>query len=114
MQGDRDTGSDFICKKTIRPGEDPENVEARWYRRNKESGEWEFYGNDGPPWDELSEGAKDTFTEAYRFIFESAYRKKRREAITRGIAPEELPEDPGSILDILYYLRKAGHGEEPD
>ena len=69
----------------MQPDEDPKEAETRWYRWNKEEKHWEFYGNEMPSWEELSERNRDTFTRAYAFIFGSYYEKKRSEAIERGI-----------------------------
>jgi hypothetical protein len=103
----RDNGSDFRFEATIKPGEDPKEAETRWYRRNKEERRWEFYGNKMPSWDELSEGNNDTFARAYDFIFRKYYEKKRGEAIERGMDPQELPENPETMLEILYNLDKV-------
>jgi hypothetical protein len=103
----QDKGSDFRFEKTIKPDEDPKEAETRWYRWNKEEKRWEFYGNEMPSWDELSEGAKDTFVRAYDIIFRSYYKKERTEAIERGVDPQELPENPETILETLYYLDKV-------
>ncbi len=61
MTDRRDNGSDFRFEATIKPGEDPKEAETRWYRCNEEVKRWEFYGNEVPSWDELSERNKDTF-----------------------------------------------------
>jgi hypothetical protein len=110
----RDKGSDFRFEKTIKPDEDPKEAETRWYRWNNEEKRWEFYGNEMPSWDELSERNKDTFVRAYDFIFRSYYRKKRTEAVERGMDPQELPENPETMLDILYYLDKVKKHEAAD
>jgi hypothetical protein len=110
----RDNGSDFRFEATIKPDEDPKEAETHLYRWNKEEKRWDFYGNEMPSWDELSERSKDTFVRAYDFIFRSYYEKKRSEAIERGMDPYVLPENPKTILDILYYLDKVtkyGTGE---
>ena len=103
----RDNGSDFRFEATIKSGEDPKEAETRWYRRNREERRWEFYGNEMPSWDELSEGNKDTFARAYDFIFRNYYKKEPSEAIERGMDPQELPENPERVTEILYYLDKA-------
>lgn len=64
---DEKTGSDFRWEATIKPGGELEKTEVRWYRWDKEEWPWEFYGNEGPSWDELSEGARKKLTEAYDF-----------------------------------------------
>ncbi len=107
MTDKQDNGSDFRFEKTIKPGEDPKEAETRWYRWNKEEKRWEFYGNEMPSWDELSEGNKDTFARVYDFIFRNYYKKKRSGAIERGVDPRELPENPETMLEILYYLDKV-------
>jgi hypothetical protein len=112
VTGRRDNGSDFRFEAT-KPDEDPKEAEIRWYRWNEEEKRWEFYGNEMPSWDELSERNKDTFARTYDFIFRSSYEKKRSEAIERGMDPQELPENPQTMLDILYYLDKAEkHGAD--
>ena len=114
MADGSDTGSDFCFEVTIRPDQDPKDAEARWYRWSREGGCWEYYGNEMPSWDELSEGAKDTLARAYGIIFRSSYGRERSEAIERGMNPEELPEDPETMLEVLYHLHKAkerGAGE---
>jgi hypothetical protein len=73
-----------------------------------------FYGNEMPSWDELSEGAKDTLSRAYDLIFRGHYGKERSEAIARGVDPKELPESPGTTLEVLYYLNKAKKHEDRD
>jgi hypothetical protein len=103
----RDNSRDFRFEATIKPDEDPKEAETRWYRWNKEEKRWEFYGNEMPSWDEISERNKDTFVRAYDIIFRSYYRKKRSEAIERGMDPQELPEDPKTVTEILYFLDEA-------
>lgn len=47
-------------------------------------------------------------------ISESAavrYEKERSEAIERGMDPEELPEAPKTMLDVLYYLERVKNQE---
>ena len=113
MTNRRDNGKDFHFKATIVPDEDPKEAETRWYRRNKEEGRWEFYGNEMPSWDEPSERNKNTFARAYDFIFRKYYEKERSEAIERGMDPQELPENPETMLEILYYLDKVKkHGAD--
>ena len=107
MTDRQDKGSDFRFEKTRKLGEDPKEAESRWYRWNKEEKRWEFYGNEMPSWDELSERNKDTLVRAYDIIFRSYCKKKRLEAIEGGMDPQELPENPRTTLDILYYLDKA-------
>lgn len=65
MANEGDTGSDFRFEATLKPDEDPKDAETRWRRWDKEEQRWEFYGNEMPSWDELSEGAKDTLGEGY-------------------------------------------------
>lgn len=100
-------GSNFRFEATLKPGEDPKEAETRWYRWNKQEKRWEFYGNEMPTWNELSEDAKNTLTEVYELIFRSHYEKERGEAIERGMNPEELPESPMTMLEVLHYLDKA-------
>jgi len=107
VANERDTGSNFRFEATLRPDEDPKEAETRWYRWDKEEKRWEFYGNEMPSWDELSEGAKDTLSSVYDLLFRSHYEKERGEAIGRGMNPEELPESPRTMLEVLYYLDKA-------
>ncbi len=58
-------------------------------------------------------GAKDTFVRAYDIIFRSYYEKERTEAIERGMDPQDLPENPKTMLDILDYLDKVEkHGAD--
>lgn len=102
-----DVGSDFRFEATLKPDEDTKEAETRWYRWNKQEKQWEFYGNEMPSWDELSEGAKDTLVRVYDLIFRGHYGKERGEAIERGMNPEELPESPGTMIEVLYYLDKA-------
>jgi hypothetical protein len=109
----RDHGNDFHFKATIVPDEDPQEAETRWYRWNKEEKRWEFSGNEMPSCDELSERNNDTFARAYDFIFRMYYKKERSEAIERGMDPLELPENPETMLKILYYLDKIKkHGAD--
>lgn len=114
MANEGDTGSDFRFKATLEPGEDPKEAETRWYLWDKEEKRWEFYGNDMPSWDELSEGAKANLSRVYDLIFRGHYEKERGEAIERGMNPEELPESPGTTLEVLYYLDKAKKHEAHD
>jgi hypothetical protein len=44
-------------------------------------------------------------------VLRSYYEKERRKAIERGMDPEELPEVPKTMLEVLYYLDKAKHQE---
>jgi hypothetical protein len=88
---DEKTGSDFRWEATIKPSGDPEKTRVRWYRWDKEEGRWEFYGNEGPSWDELSEGARKKLTQVYDFVLRSYYDKERHRAIERGMDPEQLP-----------------------
>jgi hypothetical protein len=109
----RDNGNDFRFEATIKPDENPQEAETHWHRWNKEEKRWEFYGNERPSWDELSERNKDTFARAYAFIFRKYYEKERGEAIERGIDPQELPENPETMLEILYFLDKVKkHGAD--
>jgi hypothetical protein len=56
----------------------------------------------------LARGKVDaTFARAYDFIFRNYYKKERTEAIERGMDPQELPENPETVLEILYYLDKV-------
>ena len=113
MTDRRDNGSDLRFEATIKPDEDPKEAETRWYRWNKEEKRWELYVNEMPSWDELSKGNKDTFARAYDFIFRKYYKKERSEAIERGMDPQELPENPATMLEILYYLDKVKkHGAD--
>jgi hypothetical protein len=114
VANERDNGGHFRFEATLRPDEDHEEAETRWYRWNKEVERWEFYGNEMPSWDELSEGAKDTLSRAYDLIFRGHYEKERSEAIVRGVDPKELPESPGTTLEVLYYLDKAKKHEDRD
>ncbi|QIN81578.1 hypothetical protein GBA63_02245 [Rubrobacter tropicus] len=114
MANEGDTGSAFRFETTLKPGEDPKDAETRWYRWDKEEKRWEFYGNEMPPWDELSEGAKGTLSRVYDLIFRGLYEKERGEAIGRGMSPEELPESPETILEVLYYLDKATKHQAED
>jgi hypothetical protein len=109
----RDNGNDFRFEATIKPDGNPQEAETHWHRWNKEEKRWEFYGNERPSWDELSERNKDTFARAYDFIFRKYYEKERGEAIERGIDPQELPENPETMLEILYFLDKVKkHGAD--
>ena len=113
MTDRQDHDSDFRFEATIKPGEDPKEAETHGYRWNKEEKRWEFYGNEMPSWDELSEGAKDTLTRAYDLIFRSHYEKQRTEAIERGMDLQEPPENPKTMLEILFYLDKVKkHGAD--
>lgn len=114
MANERDTGSDFRFEATLRPDADPKKAETRWYRWETEEKRWEFYGNEMPSWDELSEGARDTLSRVYGLILKSYYEKERCEAIGRGMNPEELPEFPGTTLEVLYHLDKAKEYEAHD
>ena len=114
MANKRDNGGHFRFEATLRPDEDHEEAETRWYRWNKEVERWEFYGNEMPSWDELSEGAKDTLSRASDLIFRGHYEKERSEAIVRGVDPKELPVSPGTTLEVLYYLDKAKKHEDRD
>jgi hypothetical protein len=67
-----------------------------------------------PSWDELSEGAKDTLSRAYDLISRDRYKKERGEAIGRGMNSKELPESPGTTLEVPYYLDKAKKHEDHD
>ena len=95
MANERDNGGHFRFEATLRPDEDHKEAETSWYRWNKEVKRWEFYGNEMPSWDELSEGAKDTLSRAYDLIFRGHYEKERSEAIVRGVDPKELPDPRG-------------------
>ena len=64
MANERDNGNDFRFEATLRPDEDPKEAETPWYRWENEEKRWEFYGNEMPYRDELSEGAKDTLSSA--------------------------------------------------
>ena len=107
MTDRQDKGSNFRFEATIKPGEDPKDAETRWYRWNEEVERLEFYGNQRPSWDELSEGARDSLTSVYDLIFRSYYKKERSEAIERGIDRQEFPENRKTMLETLYYLDKA-------
>jgi hypothetical protein len=61
----RDNGNDFRFEATIRPDEDANEAETRWYPWNKEVKRWEFYGNETPSWGELSERNQDTFAREF-------------------------------------------------
>lgn len=99
----------------MKPDEDPKEAETHWYRWNEEEEKrWEFYGNEMPSWDELSEGAKDTLARVYDLIFRNHYEKERGEAIEQGMNPEELPVSPGTMLEVLYYLDKAKKHQADD
>jgi len=109
----RNNGNDFRFETTIKPDEDPKEAETRWYRWNKEEKQWEFYSNEMPSWDELSERNKVTFARAYDFIFRKYYKKERSEAIERAMDPQELSENPETRLEILYNLDKVKkHGAD--
>ncbi len=67
-----------------------------------------------PSRDELSEGAKDTLSRVYDLIFRGLYEKERGEAIGRGMNPQELPESPETMLEVLYHLDKAKKHQADD
>jgi hypothetical protein len=50
----------------------------------------------------------------YDLILRGHYEKERDEAIGRGMNPKELPESPGTLLEVLYYLNKAKNHEDHD
>jgi hypothetical protein len=110
----RDNGSHFRFGATLRLDEDLKEVETSWCRWNKEVKRWEFYGDEMPSWDELSEGAKDTLSRTYGLIARDRYKKERGKAIGWGMNPKELPESPGTTLEVLYYLDKAKKHEDHD
>jgi hypothetical protein len=85
---DEKAGSDFRWEATIKPVEDLEKTEVRWHRWDKEKGRWEFYGNEGPSWDELSEGAKMKLTQVYDFVLKSHYERELRKAVERSLDHE--------------------------
>jgi hypothetical protein len=114
VANERDNGSHFRFEATLRPDEDHKEAETSWYRWNKELKRWEFYGDEMPSWDELSEGAEDTQSRAYDLISRHRYKKERDKAIGRGMNPKELPESPGTTLEVLYYLDKAKKYEDHD
>lgn len=109
MAEGKETGSGSRFKAIIKPGED--KTETRWYRWDKEEEQWEFYGNQPPSWDELSGEARDALARAHEFVLRSYYEKERRKAIERGMDPEEFPEVPKTMLEVLYYLDKARNQE---
>ncbi len=86
---EKNTDSSFCWEATIKSDVSPEKTEVRWYRRDSEEKQWQFCGNDGPSWDELSEEAKQTLGRVYGFILRRIYEKERREAIERKVDPEE-------------------------
>jgi hypothetical protein len=114
VANERNNGGHFRFEATLRPDEDHKEAVTRWYRWNKEVERWEFYGDEMPSWDEFSEGAKDTLSSVYDLIFRGQYKKERSEAIERGMNPKELPESPGTTLEVLYYLDKAKKYEAHD
>ena len=114
MANERNNGGHFRFEATLRPDEDHGEGETRWYRWNKEVERWGFYGNEMSSWDELPEGDKDTLSRVYDLILRGHYEKERGEAIGRGMNPKELPESPGTLLEVLYYLNKAKNHEDHD
>ena len=86
---EKKSDSSFCWEATIKPDGNPEETEVHWYRRDSEEKQWQFCGNDGPSWDELSEGAKETLGRVYGLILRGIYEKERREAIERTVDPEE-------------------------
>lgn len=88
MGSEKETGGDFRFEATLRPGEDPKEAETRWYRWDEEENRWELYGNHGPSWDELSEGARETLGRVYGFVLEKHREKELREAAGRDADPE--------------------------
>lgn len=85
---DERTGSGFRWEATIKPDEDTEKTEVRWYRWDEEGGRWEFYGNEGPSWEELPGGARKKLTEVYDFVLRSRHDKERHVPVERGLDPE--------------------------
>jgi hypothetical protein len=72
-----EAGSNFRFEVTIRADGDPTETETCWYRWDKDEKRWEFYGNEMPSWDDLSESNRDTLARVYDLIFRSHYRKER-------------------------------------
>jgi hypothetical protein len=89
VMNEKKADSSFCWEATIKPDVSPEKTEVRWYRRDSEEKQWQFCGNDGPSWDELSEDAKQTLGRVYGFVLRRIYEKERREAIERNVDPEE-------------------------
>lgn len=86
---EKKSDSSFCWEATIKPDGNPEETEVRWYRRDSEEKQWQFCGNGGPSWDELSEEAKRTLGRVYGFVLSSFRENERREATKQEVDPEE-------------------------